>query len=239
MGLGLLTRITNVVNVIIDNVVHTIVDSGNIEVDDGEILIKGLMDNSEEATPLIDMSTHAFGTIDYAHHKVHAASMFTAFVDSGGATFDTGDELFIAFTAPAGAQELHVLVSAYAAGAALLEILEGPTITVDLGANRLAYNHNRAVGTASTIESIETAPAAGEYTYVEDAGAAITAPGTVLESHLFGASGPGNQAEGAGANRGHEWILDPGTTYAFRITAMSDNLNAHIDVTYYQHTPEV
>ena len=197
-------------------------------------LIKGLISDAVARQARIDASTHSMQTITYPHHEIHGASMHHVYTNSSGTGFNSGDELWLAFKTPTGPKQCHTAITISVTGAASFKIIQAPTLALDLGSQRVSHNHNLDDGSASTIESIETTPTAGEYSFNEDAGGGEVTGGTVIDEKILGSG----MDKVSGEGRSAEWILAPDTVYAFVIISAAASIRANITIDFYEHTPK-
>ena len=209
----------------------SLVDAANPLPVGGTVQIQGLEGaNDSFQYPRLDPSTLTMQTIEYEHHEIHGGSSYIA--SATDADLDTAQELVIAFTTPNTLKWLHMLAYASNTSAGTWEVLEGPTITLDTGADMPVFNHNRNSAKTSGVLTIETVPEVGEMTL----NPTITNDGTVLLTELIGA---GREKVGGESRSNNEWVLRGNTTYAFRITGNANDGRATIKLTWYEHTDKV
>lgn len=168
----------------------------------------------------IDRETQALQSVDLAHSMAHQGKRFLAqFVDLDA---DTSDTLVLKIISPAAAtgKVVHAVFGVSTSGPGLLELLEGPTVTV-AGTAVTPVNRNRGSATtaASTVTHTPT----------------ITADGTALATDAIGSGGaPLAQAGGSTDGDRAEWLLNAATTYAFRYTAKGDNQIVSLYIDFYE-----
>jgi len=206
----------------------SVVDADNPMPVEGPVQIQALEGANESFQyPRLDASTLSMQTIEYEHHEIHSGSAYIA--SATDADLDTADELAIAFTTPNTLKWLHLVAYASNTSSGTWEVLEGPTITLDSGADLPVFNHNRNSAKTSAVLTIETVPEVGEMTL----NPTITNDGTVLMTELIGA---GREKVGGESRSDNEWVLKQNTTYAFRITGNANDGRASIKLTWYEHT---
>lgn len=150
----------------------------------------------------VDKSTNATVTIDYPHHEIHDGELYEVYLYD--ATLANTASINIASPNPIGA-EAHFTYDGGCGGDALLELLEGATITG--GDAVVPRNMNRNYDD-STLAAVTNTTLGGT-------------PTTLVAEFLPG--GQRQQATGAsgGSRVGLEWITDPTKSYAVRITNIS------------------
>ena len=150
----------------------------------------------------VDKSTNATVTIDYPHHEIHDGELYEVY--HYDATLANTASINISTPNPIGATA-HFTFDGGCGGDALLELLEGATVTG--GDATVARNMNRNYDD-SAISVVTDTTLGGT-------------PTTLVAMFLPG--GQRQQAAGAsgGSRVGLEWITDPTKSYAVRITNIS------------------
>ena len=162
-----------------------------------------------------DKLTNAIVTIGNPHHEIHDGELFEVY--HYDATLANSASINISTPNPIGAMA-HFTFDAGCGGDALLELLEGATVTGGDAATVHNMNRNYADSTISVVT--DTTLGGTPVTLV-----AIFLPG-----------GQRQQAAGAsgGTRPGLEWITDPTKSYAVRITNLSGaEKPASIGVNFY------
>ena len=190
-------------------------------------------------SPRLDVMTHAFSTIEYEHHEIHAGKMYHAYYAvTTAATSGHKSGLYIK-TPAAGGALCHVVVHFSASVAADAHILEAPTIAANVGTSHtnVVYNRYRDSDNISGVLSNATIPVANKFTTMAaDQFGGTWAEGTVLEEYAL-QTGTGPKAAGGESRGASEWILKAGTAYVFMLentVATANNHLIHID--WYEHT---
>ena len=149
-----------------------------------------------------DKLTNASVTIDYPHHEIHDGELYeVCFYD---ATLANTASINISTPNPIGATA-HFTFDGGCGGDALLELLEGATVTGGDAATAVNMNRNYD---DSAISVVTDTTLGGT-------------PTTLVAEFLPG--GQRQQAAGAsgGTRPGLEWITNPAKSYAVRITNLS------------------
>lgn len=149
-----------------------------------------------------DSSTRALVTIDYPHHEIHDGDLYE--VAHYDATVANSAAISIATIVAIG-YEAHFTLSGAAGGDALLELLEGGTVTG--GDAVTVFNMNRTFDDMTSF-AVTDATLAGS-------------PTTLVAEYLPGGSKNKAAAISTGTRPGLEWITDADKIYAVRITNMS------------------
>jgi len=189
--------------------------------------------------PVVDKTTLALNTIDYAHHEIHGGSSFsTEYSITTAAT--TGHRTGIYLQAgPKGAALCHMVVQFSASFAAIYSIHEDVTFTANIGTHGVPiYNRYRDSIKVSTVFDNATTPVVNKVTTLTEAEIAAGgfAAGTVLRTAPLTA-GSGPKAAGGSARGSQEYILGGGKKYIFMITNSGNNANVHhILLDWYEHT---
>jgi len=199
--------------------------------------INGFRSSDSTSQPLrLDKATNTIQIIDYAHHEIHAGSSFHCHFGQVTPT-GIGEMTIIAFWTPAGTKWLHILVDAYATGAAKFAIYEDADLDVDEGTDLTVFNRDRNSIVASTVLTIETVPEAGKatsYTVAQAAGATLSVATPIAVEYIGASAGKGAPGESRGA---HEWILCANKQYAFVIANLTaDDTTHQINLSWYEHT---
>lgn len=168
---------------------------------------------------------HHTEVINREHYEIHEGMSFSTYTYD--AAMNITEEITIAFKTPNTANKLHVISLASSIGGSIFEALEAPTITVDTGADLMVYNRKRDSTNTSGILTIETTPEEGKATLDPT----ITADGTVLDADLMGS---GNTKQGGASRATGEWILEPDTIYAFRVTSLSNSNSCNLKLIWYE-----
>lgn len=175
-----------------------------------------------------DGITNSAKTIDYSHAEIHGGTSYnrtyynTAVASAGVVSFS--------FTAvPLAGKWMHFSFRVGSSGLAIVELLEGPTITLDSGSIVVALNANRNYPDASEIESIETVPTVGSLSL----NATITAPGTVIWNSAIGSAT--GSLRGGETRDEIERVLKENTVYALRITSSVANNIINMRSSWYEH----
>ncbi|MCK5611255.1 hypothetical protein KAR91_55810 [Candidatus Pacearchaeota archaeon] len=117
----------------------------------------------------------------------------------------------IAFKTPVGNKNGHLVVRSDSSLSSTIELLEGPTVTVDSGTATQWKNRNRKLKTTlSGMLSIETVPQAGYF----NSDPTVTDDGEILDTIYASAD---NKQSGNGDSL--EWRLDADIIYAVRLTS--------------------
>jgi len=198
-------------------------------------MLKGLISDTVAVPVRVDSSTHSLQTISYSHHEVHGGSSYHASFHN--LTANTDDHrTAIGLVTSATTKWMHMTVSASAAAAAELFILEAPTINNDAGTQKAVYNRNRNSANTSLVTDVSASPTAGTVeTYVE-AELATLVGGTEIEQFNL-VAGTGAKTIGGDARGTEEWILDQGVLYLFIVQNVGASANLHeIHLNWYEHT---
>jgi hypothetical protein len=150
----------------------------------------------------VDKLSSASATIENPHHKIHDGVMYEIYLYD--ATLANSASINISTPNPIGATA-HFTFDGGCGGDALLELLEGATVTG--GDAATAHNMNRNYDDSSVSVVTDTTLGGTPTTLV-----AIFLPG-----------GQRQQAAGAsgGSREGLEWVTDPTKSYAVRLTNLS------------------
>ena len=202
------------------------------------VTIQASYDGTNYVVPRVDASTHAFNTITYAHHEIHAGSSYSSHFGRTTANADDARSV-MAFTTPNSTKWLHIVASASASSPAEFFILEDPTtLDLDEGTPKTVFNRNRNSVNVSGVLPIVTTPVAGTvttFTETQINGAQLTG-GAVIE-HMLLAGGEGPKAIGGLSRGSQEWILKPNKKYLFILQNIGTNVNLHqISLDWYEHT---
>lgn len=167
---------------------------------------------------------HHTEVISREHYETHEGKAYMICqVDDD---LDTGSFLTIAFKTPDSTDKIHLIYAANTSKECIIDFLKAPTITVDTGSDVTAYNRNDSSSNTSGILTIETTPEAGKATY----NPTITDDGTNLCHERLGAG----KATGGETRDIGEWILNPDTIYAIRITPTINDTIAQLKLTWYE-----
>ena len=149
-----------------------------------------------------DKLTNATVTIDFPHHEIHDGELFEVYLYD--ATLANTASINISTPNPIGATA-HFTFDGGCGGDALLELLEGATVTG--GDAVVVHNMNRNYDDSSLAAVTNTT---------------LGGTPTTLVS-VFMPGGQRQQAAGAsgGTREGLEWITDPAKSYAVRVTNLS------------------
>ena len=208
-----------------------------------ERLIRAIAGKTGDHTyqvPRLDVSTHAWNTIEHDHHEIHAGSSFSAYYSR---TTDATDahRSGIYLLTPDTAKELHFVVEFSASFAAFFSICEGVTIDLNEGTNGVAiYNRDRNSTKTSVAKDNATAHTANKVTTFTEAeiAAANFAAGTIIRTEPLIAGG-GPKPAGGSSRGAQEYILKKNTPYVFLLTNVGANANVHhILLDWYEHTPK-
>ena len=143
--------------------------------------------------------------LDSEQYHINKGKAFKAHI--GAAALGNGGTMIIAFKTPLGPEKVHLTVIADSTGTSKLELLEGPTVTVDSGTMEEWKNRKRSSSIESGTFTIEGTPWKGHYN--EDP--TVTVSGEILETYHMG----------VGVNKQWEmkWELNEDTVYAARLTS--------------------
>ena len=177
--------------------------------------------------------------ISFEHHVIHESAAFTIHYTRTTSS-DDDHRTGIAFSTPAGAKKLHLVVTVASSEPAEFFLLEAPTnTTAENGVEKAVLNRDRVnSATASIVLSLEASPGAGNVSTYDEAAmvdAAFTG-GTQLDYSLL-AGGEGPFAIGGVSRSEQEFILKVSTDYVLYIKNVGASANIHsISANWYEHT---
>jgi len=156
----------------------------------------------------IDQITNVLEIIDYAHHEIHSGSTYRA--QAFNNSIEEGATVCIGFYVPAGIKLPHMTWDYNHEGNMTMTVLEGPTITVGTGTDRLCRNSRRDAGDVSFLQGTGTGSLVSNYVTVQPTYTGGTA---VSLKRSFAAKGVG-----ASGGKREEVILAADTYYVFCLT---------------------
>jgi hypothetical protein len=166
----------------------------------------------------IDKSIRGLYQIPYEHHEIHAGSSYHLITYSDNLNADAS--INISFLTHDSTKEPHLIWLFDSSGEYLSEVLSAPTITAGTGSAAAPSNANFR----STNTSLMTCKT----------GVTITSDGTVIYRRYV-ASG---KNVGVIQRANEERILAANTQYVFRLTSKTNASKAHIELSWYEHTPK-
>lgn len=164
---------------------------------------------------VVDLSTRAFVTIDYAHHEVHGGSLYRAGVQKDVAN---GGTAIFGITTPDTTKWLHFRPEVDVEAEAHIQLVENPDAMTG-GSSITPRNANR-----------NSANVSGATVVVDPS---VTVGGGMVLGNVVIGSG---KSTGGGAAPGHEWILKQNTKYALIVTNHTTGDNeVNIKCVWYEH----
>lgn len=157
------------------------------------------------------------GVIDIVHERIHEGRSFI--VTDVDVDVDIIAPKQWTLAAPNTDKQIHFAFDAFANAAGILELYEGPTITV-AGTLMTAHNMNR--------NNAETASLIVRYDPT------ITVDGTKLWQTRLGVSGNLFVATGGGSSSRNEFILKKNTSYQMKFTSIADNNLVWVNFIWYE-----
>lgn len=177
-------------------------------------VIRGMISDTVSRSVRSDSSTHALVGIDYDHHEIHDGTAFMAATSSGSLASAATHTL--AITTPNTAVRVHITNQAESTGEVTIEWIEGVTVTV-AGTALTIYNRRRDSATASACTAQINPTFTG---------------GTTIRTFRTGSG----KTIGGWLRSTSEWILQPGVTYALRVTSQAAGVYVEIKSDWYEHT---
>ena len=184
---------------------------------DGTLSIGGTNGDDEVVSLLIDDTTRAVSTIDYAHHEIHEGDHWF-YTDK--ATLGESETQEYMITPSTDTTWSHLTFQATGSAITQVDLYEDTTRT---GTTDVTFfNSNR-----NTTDSAETVIYKGASTDGAD--------GTLIYTQKSGASS--NQSRGQSATRtDNEIILKQGSKYLMRFTSSTASNLCNLILTWYEHT---
>ncbi len=185
--------------------------------------------NSAGNRSVIDDSSNSLVGVDFWSHKIHAGKFYqTSAVDL---SMSINDTLVLAFKTPAGENQAHLAIDFVTNGDAHLDLIEGGDWDVETGS--LMPIRNRLTIGADPSDLLEAAGQAG----FDATGNLILNPdnltgGTILDTQYTFTPIP--KGEG-GDMAQREWVLQPDTQYAVRVTSDVNNNKCQLKLNWYEH----
>ena len=181
--------------------------------------IHGLYNDTQSATPRIDASTHAFETIEYPHHEIHAGSHYYV---QGYLTLADTETYYIKMETTNSTKWTHFIFDIKSTGILTTTLKEDCIGGMTGGTSMPLLNNNRNSANPST--AILTSG-------VTD----CTSSGQLLESDKWGAEGF-KENIGGGGSREDEWVLKQNSTYLRMFSSSAADNIVQFKGTWYEHT---
>jgi len=189
-----------------------------------EVRTYGKTGDATYQVPRIDAWTHAFMTLDYEHHEVHAGSSYHAFLNVSGGS---GTKATFTLTTPNTTKWAHLVIHFRASVESNIHFGEGATVTSSSGSDFAPLNKERNSNNTSGMISSGSAGGAGNIT----SGSAVTNFGTTLHLEHVGSGRAGGESRGT-----NEWILKQNTTYAIELISEAASSELFLELHWYEHT---
>lgn len=177
---------------------------------------------NENGNPIaVDTATRALTCITYPHHEKHNGKSFKAGIHD--ADLDTGETNGFVVIVANDLAWPHMIVSASTSLAAEGFVYRGASLSAT-GTPITVFNddHNSTNVSATTVYMLTDST--------------VSAWGTLIDDHLFGATGAGN-FRGAGGETGrNESIFKQNTIYIIMLIGQADDNRINIDANWYNHT---
>ena len=177
----------------------------------------------------MDAVSNGLITTTYPHHEVHEGASFRCVaVDT---TLDDTETLSLAFQTPAGTKRAHMLIGWATAGAAHVELLEGPTWDDQSGTAAVIWNRFRDTPGSSVLleDQAQAAFTASDALHMN--------PTTLAGGDSIELGRDFSSTKNTSQNRGSaEWVLDPGVQYAILLTSDVNGSSGFIELDWYEHT---
>jgi len=189
----------------------------NINIKDGN-------KNSKIISTQDDAGIHTPSTIAFGYKKIHEGIAYMTHVRD--AALGNGASISIYFKTPDTTKTIHVVVLAYSSSAAVLEVLEAPTVTAGTGSDLGIFNRNRTSSQTTTVLNNAVPPVAGGASKT----VITTNDGTIFHFQTLGTG----QKESGETRDVNEFILATNTEYIFRITSSSAGNSVYVSANYYE-----
>jgi len=159
------------------------------------------------------------------HENIHDEKTFALFLNDGALA--NGSSINVYFmTSAVGGECPHLIFDIHGSDAFDFDLLEGPTVTSDTGAQLDIFNKNRQGTNTSNVSDNSTSPVLNK----ASSNVTITDDGTTILQDFVSS---GHKIGGTvGFDR--EFILSPSTAYVFRLTSRAANIRAHINLDWYE-----
>lgn len=155
--------------------------------------------------------------ISFSHHEIHEGNMYTTSVLD--LDVDIAAPKYVMIRAPNTATRIHAIFAVSSSGAALAQLFENPTVTLD-GAPLVELNNER------------NSPNVAEAATFEDP--TIAADGTQLFAERLGGAGTGQRTLSGSVYTREEWVLLQAEDYIVKITVDADNTEVTLSIVWYE-----
>lgn len=185
--------------------------------------------NSAGERSIIDNESNSLVGINFWSHKIHQGQFYQANVVN--LSMSINDTLVLAFRTASGASQPHLVPDFVTNGDAHLDIIESPTWD-NLTGSLVAIRNRLTIG--SDVSDLLEASGQGTYNPTGNliVNPANLAGGTILDTTYTFTEIP--KGEGGDMSM-REWVLQPDTQYAVRVTSDVNNNKCQLKLNWYEH----